>query len=516
MEDIKLHIERSTVISKFYDEKIRPNLYEYSKNIEKGIIDLLDNYASEYDLVLNNSVYEKISLYEITSRVKKSESLSEKLIRKSDIFNYDRFFEGKNIKKSILDDLDNNIYENELCKIICKIDDLIGIKILTSLNIDCSKVLDLLKNKINECEDIDLKLSGKIPDTMNNGRKIYKVKGIYKNTFKFELQIKSKIDSAWGDLEHNLFYKDYDFNYIKNTNKDIMVNIGVLLERVDELMLSVRTNKENFKKQYNELSFKNDLTKAYNDKVIEIFKSNYILEENLDLLYFLYKLSIGEYNNSEKFYDGDIHKHTLENKEIFILENYKKLKMNNFKIPLVELIYTNWIKFNNKYEHDEKLIDDLLSGIIRYRMIEYKNLTSIELEYDDFSYIITRILAENNIKFNEGNLLTDKKLFILIEIYRAIITIKTDILDGETEGYIELDEDNVEDFVNDIYLSLFKYIYDQDEISLEDDSDEKTFFIKLSNLVQKFKEDINEKHEEIINDTLSILNNIKKGGAYES
>ena len=75
-------------------------------------------------------------------------------------------------------------------------DDIIGIKILTELEDDCKKVISLLKDKylmlFNDKRKLYLDLDDleKQPIRMRNGLEFYKIKGIYAESFKFELQIK--------------------------------------------------------------------------------------------------------------------------------------------------------------------------------------------------------------------------------------------------------------------------------------------------------------------------------------
>lgn len=511
MEEIKLHIEKAEKISDFYNDNIKDILDIYSLEIKNKFIELLNKYDNKYDLILNNSVYDKIALYEFIDRVKKAESLKDKLIRKGQIFYYEEYFESGDIIKDIMDDTCENKIEylskNKLCKKICDIDDLIGIKILTSLKVDCKSVFDLIKQNISEIDSIELDLSENVPDIMNNGREIYKIKGLYKGIIKFELQIKSKIDSAWGDLEHNLFYKDYDFNYIKNTNKDVMVNVGNLLDQIEHLMLAVRNNKINFNNQYQELGFKNDISKVYSEKVLGLFKSKHILEDNLDLLYFLYTNSIGEYKSGANVYRDDIKVYNIVYDGTNILTNYQRLRSKNFVIPLIELIYINWMDANEKYSSDKEIVIKLLELIIKYRMIEYKKITNIELVYEDFIDNLINILSNNEFRFKSVNLLLDKKMFAYLEVYNAMNAIKMDILDGQIDDYLDVNEDNINEFIDNINLILFKHIIDDENIDICSDDDEYVFLNKTLNKILKSKEDdnLNEKHSKIVNDAELIL-----------
>ena len=89
--------------------------------------------------------------------------------------------------------------------------DIIGVRVVTELRHDCNKVLALLRAFIDDLattevvlDKIDLESQ---PQKMKNGLFIYKIKGIFRSDFGFELQIKSKIEEAWGDMDHAIFIK---------------------------------------------------------------------------------------------------------------------------------------------------------------------------------------------------------------------------------------------------------------------------------------------------------------------
>ena len=137
----------------------------------------------------------------ISSRVKSEKSLKEKIIRK----NY------------------SHKYENNSKKLIEELSDIVGIRINCLLTKEEIEIYTMLKgsctgeiykeyNKFSE--NIYINILKKQPEKQKNGKDIYRIDALYKDEkieFKFEIQIKSSINSLWGEIEHKLFYKNYEY-----------------------------------------------------------------------------------------------------------------------------------------------------------------------------------------------------------------------------------------------------------------------------------------------------------------
>lgn len=126
MNDIIL---KANQIADIYERLILEKLKSQSEAIYKTIQMNLENLCIENNITTSNSVYKEIFPFSIIYRVKRGESLKEKVIRKS-LFE-DIYSENK-------DEIKNNIYYN--------IDDLIGFTIL----VDTSKKLDDFLNFIEK------------------------------------------------------------------------------------------------------------------------------------------------------------------------------------------------------------------------------------------------------------------------------------------------------------------------------------------------------------------------------
>lgn len=146
------------------------------------------------------------SFSNITSRVKSSTSLKEKILRNS------------YYKKYAIDELFENL------------SDIIGIRIECRFIEDEEDIYKLFKTQFNknsndglyyssESTAVKLNLLDIQPQEQKNGVKIYRIDGLYeKNEIRvnFELQIKSLVNMFWGEIEHKIIYKNY--NYMPGDN----------------------------------------------------------------------------------------------------------------------------------------------------------------------------------------------------------------------------------------------------------------------------------------------------------
>lgn len=243
---------------------------------------IVDDLAPNFGLISENSV-RTIKNYSFTHRVKEVISLKEKIIRGNLLNSFNPVLPEGFTPNGALDRIiKDKLYE---------LDDLIGIKILTDLIIDCKKMYELIKSpefkdkatskgiSLDEIEMADQ------PQTMRNGLEIYKIKGQFKQ-FKFELQIKSKITSAWGDMEHSIFYKDYEITPVRDSAQKSMNHVGKLLFDIDNFVESIRSANKNYEANANALLFLSWFEKAYNELIkIELDNVSYRFEVIAELLY---------------------------------------------------------------------------------------------------------------------------------------------------------------------------------------------------------------------------------------
>lgn len=169
-------------------------LNEYNEiltKIGKKITDSLKMQFSDDESFLN-----------IVYRVKSENSLREKIVKNNYFLKYKE-------PKNVFDNLSDLIGVRIECRFI-KDEEYIFKKIKKSFNIK-------LEDGYYTCEKtpcIKLKLSAKQPMIQKNGFEIYKIDGVYiygKNSFNFELQIKSMVNVFWGEIDHKILYKNYNY-----------------------------------------------------------------------------------------------------------------------------------------------------------------------------------------------------------------------------------------------------------------------------------------------------------------
>ena len=175
---------------------------------------------SEY---LQNTFGEIDATIGVTYRVKTSDSLKEKIIR-------------------------NSLYKNHSAEeIVFEVHDIIGVRIECRFFKDEHELYSRIRETF--CVDlgdgyfspvgkktIRLKLDTPQPEKQRNGFDIYRIDGDVAyagETYKFELQIKSLVNSFWSEIEHKLIYKNVTFNQTDNLMKDMLNSIHESLTGVD-------------------------------------------------------------------------------------------------------------------------------------------------------------------------------------------------------------------------------------------------------------------------------------------
>ncbi|SUB76215.1 GTP pyrophosphokinase [Peptoniphilus indolicus] len=199
------YIDKSAELLNYY----RNILEEISENIVDYLWDSLDNS------VITN----------ITFRTKSESSLREKIVKNN-------YF----------------LHTEDPEQMLMNISDLIGVRIecrfLKEEGNLFESIQDMFKYdlgngycKVDENSSISLKLSDKQPQIQKNGFEIYKIDGIYeygKNKFNFELQIKSMVNVFWGEIDHRILYKNYNYMMSENFIKEMMASIKDSLYMVDK------------------------------------------------------------------------------------------------------------------------------------------------------------------------------------------------------------------------------------------------------------------------------------------
>ncbi|TCT13121.1 ppGpp synthetase/RelA/SpoT-type nucleotidyltransferase [Natranaerovirga pectinivora] len=175
-------------------------------SLTEGTVQILNNNqelyikaVSEITLHLSKLFKNFDQLMDINTRIKSPSSLKEKIIR-------NKLYKLHKTPEEIIDNLS----------------DLIGVLIECRFNKNEGEILEIIKHKFNEKNEMGLyyntnipnmffDLSAEQPQIQKNGHKIYRIdcQYIIDNTkVNFELQIKSLVNTFWSDIEHKVIYKN--------------------------------------------------------------------------------------------------------------------------------------------------------------------------------------------------------------------------------------------------------------------------------------------------------------------
>lgn len=202
------------------------------------VIDALESYGESLEIASNDLsiFFEKLIIEKnegylnVNSRVKTKESLKEKILR-------------------------NNYYNQYKTpyEILSNLSDLIGIRLECRFVDDEANIYTIIRNYFNKIYDdglyyntltpnIRLDLRGKQPQKQKNGFKIYRIDGKYEVdniSVNFELQIKSLVNIFWGEIEHKIIYKNYNYMLGDTFLKDMMGSIKKNLSMIDNQLLII-------------------------------------------------------------------------------------------------------------------------------------------------------------------------------------------------------------------------------------------------------------------------------------
>ncbi|MGL5615795.1 MAG: GTP pyrophosphokinase [Sarcina sp.] len=210
-------------------ELLKKDLNEASNILDEFFFNLLENNCEGF--------------FNISTRVKSSLSLKEKIIRNNYYLSYNN-----------AEELFNNL------------SDLIGVRIECRFIEDEEAIYKFIKsnfnhlneNKFNYCNKnskiaLDLKIEQ--PLKQKNSFELYRIDGYieYNNfRFNFELQIKSMVNLFWSEIEHKVIYKNYNMVLGDKFYKNILNSIKNNLSMIDNQLLTIynHINKLNTEDQF--------------------------------------------------------------------------------------------------------------------------------------------------------------------------------------------------------------------------------------------------------------------------
>lgn len=408
---------------------IRSDLVDISTEIQVVFNNLLRSKASDYGLTYVNSAYPGY-YFSFSPRVKEEESLEEKLVRSGQLL-----YLIEKSDEQILIDLYN-------------MNDLIGIKILGELEEDVSSIVKLIRDNQSILLDQGITFLSNFsekPVPMKNGLDIFKYNCSYTKTvdgkefiYLFELQIKSKLLSAWGDMEHRIFYKDYMGTAVRNSVQQLMNKVGSNLKSIDSLLHTIRISNSNYLLEKEFYLFMEDIQKIFTKQLKVYLKTskNFNLNQIVTILFEF--MDVRKSVEDKSLFDVNFESIVIpEITEMILQDNYKyldlfnKLKKYSFNVRILEYIYTSSVYF--KYEsnkiNNDILIDQqddfkiyaqiLYDFLEEYKIIVLKKYSDFSIDelYEEESYlndIFNFIFANSK---SEDVLLLSNKYKLVLDFY---------------------------------------------------------------------------------------------------
>lgn len=417
---------------KYIDDVL--DLFEYHRqelvSINKEVRNYFSDVLKDDERALN-----------LSTRIKTPQSLREKLIRRNYYIKYPTPFEG--FKK--VPDLIGLRIE---CRFI-KDEKEIYQKIIDEFRIYCGK--GYYASNINK--NIRLNLEDIQPQVLNNGFKIYKLDGLYKNSktsYSFELQIKSLVNLFWGEIDHKILYKNYNYMIVEDFFRDIMHSIIDNLFMVDKQLMIL----------YDHVTNSDASGKDPAEKQLKVLLSKIIHDVFINKIYG----ELGFVFNIKASTDIIVD---------FIFMKLKKNKDNSYGEDFISLI---------------NRINEI--STLDMNLEEYINVDEKPKFYDSFTRNIGNLILASLNKDFEWN------------IFFKIIT----TIDKESDNQI------FEDFIHFVryqYTLLILKLFENFDLSEDDKRDIENFILNL--VIEKFKNNTTLEFLMVksINKINSILESLK-------
>lgn len=427
-------------------------LNEYNEiltKIGKKITDSLKMQFSDDESFLN-----------IVYRVKSENSLREKIVKNNYFLKYKE-------PKNVFDNLSDLIGVRIECRFI-KDEEYIFKKIKKSFNIK-------LEDGYYTCEKtpcIKLKLSAKQPMIQKNGFEIYKIDGVYiygKNSFNFELQIKSMVNVFWGEIDHKILYKNYNYMVTEEFFKQIMASLKESLSMIDRQLMILYDHVSSLDAAAI-ISAKSQL-KILLSKIIHDVFSNKVREE----FGFVYN-----FNNTTDIIVDYLYMKSVKEKDVSYGENFVDLINSINNIAEIDLDLEEYLEFNEEPNY----FDDFTRSV---------GNSILEVINKDFGwYLFFKIIFEIE---NENNLRSFEEFLYFLRYKYSLVFFEI----SEEYNYSAEDIMWLEDEVLKTIASHFEVNKSVDYILNS----------SIKNLKKYFKEAFNESENPVGIEELACLINEK-------
>lgn len=318
--------------------------------------------------------------------------------------------------------------------VFMNVQDLIGLRIECRFVEDEQKIFKSIKKEFSQLQgdgfssipgypSVCLKLNESQPQLQKNGFEIYKIDGYYLDGHKkmnFELQIKSLVNVFWGEIDHRVLYKNYNYMLTEDFFRDIMHSIKDNLAMIDRqlMILYDHVNKmDSSAEKSNRVQVKSLLSKIIHDIyvgkihkelgfVIDFgFSSDIIVEYLYHKCKEILNFSYGEnfirlLNRINAIGDMpiDIHSHIeFERKPVFHTKFTQILGMEIFNYVNVDFGWNLFFKIISQIEQSKPIIDfeEFFHYMEEHLRIEIrKNINGVFLSYNEREEIEETVLEK--------------------------------------------------------------------------------------------------------------------------
>lgn len=486
---------------------------------------LLKERKDNYERIISSvEIYLEALLSEIhgitiSGRVKDADNIAEKIYRKNYLIKYSK-------AEDFINDLPDGI----------------GIRIVCLLNEDEENIYNqlakLLKNRKNikgkeyyyqDGKNFYVCLDNQ-PEKQKNDLDIYRMDCLWDDgdIVRIELQIKSLTNYFWGEIEHSLFYKNYDYTIGNDFYAGLMKNIHNELLNIDVEMSALEKHmKKTTQNQIQEIRQISAamISQKFSDRIQSIMGCKIDLRESYALLVDMYfGVSTDVKDNINKF-NKLIDKLDRAN-DTSLKSEYDSLNKMNFAerevakstLGISRLINDNvqsgdifwqflYLMYKSIFAEEENNYSEILSGMasrIRKLYIDIQEVTDVLNQEEELDIIglIDDVFLEiakdrNKISFFVLNIELEKTKDILSS---QLCYIQDSIVSNMTKLDIELFNENIQLIKSILYLSTVylcgRKVRDEELIEfLENAENKNDYSLKLN--------------EEVI-DLIKIHNNLKE------
>lgn len=398
---------------------------------------LYERAARKLDRFFTDSFSWSDSFLNVSVRIKSEASLREKILRQNLFSRFDTPDE-----------------------MLSQLSDVIGVRIECRFIAEEAEIHSMLHQLFtDELQDgyfasalnrnISLDLNLEQPQYQKNGFEIYKVDGkieLEQMTIRFELQIKSLVNVFWGEIDHKVLYKNYNYMVTEDFFRDMMVSVKENLWLIDKRLMQMYRHIESADASHPNTT--KDQLKAMLSKLIHD-TYNQRMREKTGILFDFKKAS-------DLIVDFIFSKYVDEPKDQYATRfvEYLELILNRMRddIDFTESIEFTEMQYDNPLH--EKLASKLLPFINRdfqwyllFRIMLDIEQIGFEEEYlrfvryviNTFSYRIKRALCKKEISSNDKETLHKELLERLVDWYSKKLSLSYLTIDNmrALEGLVD-------------------------------------------------------------------------------